>query len=332
MSLTFIHGEGQRSRLEILVDEPYTFTADVYEGDLPVALDDGATKVRIQSPGGGDLVAKTATGVSVGAGEDGSTTNRISYTLDASTNDTRDENFILTWYAVRDSETAEHERRVLFDVCITTLVNVVREEDLFEFAPGLRTERSGMSEGTANSSGGSTTTLVDDALEIYPDNWFNGGVIELLNGDDEGERRRVTDFAESTGTATFDPALSAAPDGDAYRIRRSWQHLIDLAYEDVKSRIRERGNRSALVVDAGELYRPIVYRAIQLCYESIGSLMGESPSSQGVADSPAWDTAEHYKRLYDEAFTSTHFHYDAGADDGVPDSVLSFATVRSARR
>lgn len=324
--IDFVQESGDRARVEILVDEAHTFVLQAYEDDLPVALDSSATKVQVQKPGGTDLVAKTNTGVTVAAGDDGSTANKVSYTLTAALNDTEDENFIYTVYAVRNGETEEHERRVLFDVVQSILYNTVREEDLFAIAPGLGEDRAHRVAGTANASGGSTTTLVDDELKRYPDDWFNGGVIELLDGADKGEERDVTDFARSTGTVTFSPAISATPDGDAYRLRRSWAHLIDRAFESVKWRVRARGNRPALIIDAGELHIPVMYHAAQLCYEALGSYRNEDP-----IEGATWNIAKEFEQRYDRAFNAIPFAYDT-TEDAVPDTELSMGSVKMSRR
>jgi hypothetical protein len=332
MALVFISEEGDRSRLEILQSETYTLTVDVYEDDQPVALDASATKIQFQASGGSDLQAKTATGVTVGAGEDGSTANRISYTLTTTHTGTIDESNVFTFFAVRDGETQEHERRVILDIVKSRLYNVVREENLFEYAPGLRTERAEYVEGVADASGGSTSTLLDAQLQRYADDEFNGGVIEFLNGSDEGEERTVTDFARSTGTVTFSPVISAAPDGDQYRLRRSWAHLIELAYEEVKWRVRSRGNRPALIIDAGELFLPILYHSLQLCYEAISSARGESiDEGASAGDGANWARAVQYKEKYDEAFNAIPFAYDTD-DDAIPDGELVFGVIRAQRR
>ena len=347
MEITFSQEEGQRSRVETLVNEAHTFTLDVYQDDYPVELDSALTQVRVQNPGGGDvggqdLVEKTNTGVTIGVGADGFTENRITYTLEAiestyggasqrsqrrRTRGDWEYSYILTWYAVRSGETEEHERRVLFDVVVSRLYNVVREEDLFELVPALRTNRAAIFNGVADATGGTTETLVDGQLRQYDDGWFTGGVLELLNGADEGETREVTNFVNTTGTVTFFPAISLRPNGDKYRLRRSWAPLIELAYEDIKWRVRSRGDRAALIIDAGELFRPIAYRAVQLCYESISAMRGEDVEG----DAPNWNRAQEYRAKYDRAFESTPFRYDTG-DDGAPDSALKFAAVRASRR
>jgi hypothetical protein len=329
MAIVFVSLEGDRSRLEILQSEAHTVSVDVYEDDQPVALDSSASKAQVQKPSGDDLVSKTT--ATVAAGEDGSTANRISYDLTATHTAPLDEVYVLTFFAVRDGETEEHERRIIFDVVKSRLYNVVREENLFEYAPGLRTERAEYVEGIADASGGSTSTLVDAQLKRYADDEYNGGVIEFLNGSDEGEERTVTDFARSTGTVTFDPVISAAPDGDSYRLRRSWSHLIELAYEEVKWRIRAKGNRPALIIDAGELFLPVLYHSLQLCYEAISSARGEDISDTGEGNGPNWSRAEAYKGKFDTAFNTIPFSYDTD-DDAVPDATLSYSVIRAQRR
>lgn len=328
MAIAFVQDSENRAHVEVLIDEAHVFTVDCYENDLPVALDATVTKVRVQKPGGTDLVAKTATGVTVAAGRDGTIANRITYTLTAAKADTLEENYVLTWYAVRNGETEEHERRVLFDVVTSKLYQVVNEEDMFQFAPGLRNDRAYRTDGTADASGGSTTTLVDERLKEFPDDWFNGGELDLINGADAGERREVTDFASSTGTVTFSPAISAAPDGDAYRVRRSWSSLIDLAFEAVKQRVRDRGNRPALIIDAGQLFRPVAFHAIELAYAAIGSMRGENPEGDESAN---WAMSRHYAGEYDEAFKAISFLYDS-SEDGIPDTVVEHGPIKVARR
>jgi len=71
--------------------------------------------------------------------------------------------------------------------------------------------------GTADS--GSTTTLLDDTLIGYGDDYFNGDELVFESGTGAGQRLRITDFASSTGTITF--ATATAPDTTTtYRIIR----------------------------------------------------------------------------------------------------------------
>ena len=71
--------------------------------------------------------------------------------------------------------------------------------------------------GTADS--GSTTTLLDTNLVGYGDDYFNGDELVFESGLGAGQRLRITDFADATGTITF--ATATAPDSTTtYRIIR----------------------------------------------------------------------------------------------------------------
>ena len=71
--------------------------------------------------------------------------------------------------------------------------------------------------GTADA-GGSTTTLVDSPLQVYPDDAIIGYHIFLTSGTPTFTELIVTDSAQSTGTATFTPTLGAAPDALTYEL------------------------------------------------------------------------------------------------------------------
>ena len=323
--LTFIRPDGNRSHIEILVDTDHTFMVDIYEDDLPCALAASTVcQVRVQKPGGSDLVAKTDP-TSVTEGLDGSTKNRITYTL--TDTDEKFEDYILTWYAVRNGETEEHEHRVLFDICTTKLYSTVREEDIFRIAPGLERSRVTLIEGTSDSGAADGTTLVDAQLKAFPDDWWNGGSVEIVSGTNEGEARNVTDFARATGTVTVSVAFPAQfTTTSIYRLRRSWEAIIDDAFEGVKWRVRNNGNRAALILDSGELYNPIRFHAIQLAYEALSSFHGEIPE-----EGADWQRAQEYAAKYDAAFEAIPFHYDA-SEDGVPDALVKFSSVHARRR
>lgn len=71
--------------------------------------------------------------------------------------------------------------------------------------------------GTADA-GGSTTTLVDDPLKVYPNDRLIGFHILLTSGSPTLTELQITDFVSSSGTATFSPALGAAPDALTYEV------------------------------------------------------------------------------------------------------------------
>jgi hypothetical protein len=56
---------------------------------------------------------------------------------------------------------------------------------------------------TGTATGGSTTTLVDsDLANLYPDDYYNGWVLKILDGTGKNSNAIVTDYEGSTGTFT----------------------------------------------------------------------------------------------------------------------------------
>lgn len=66
--------------------------------------------------------------------------------------------------------------------------------------------------GTTTGAG-STTTLVDANNRVEDDDYFQNlnAQLYIRSGTYAGSTRRITDFANSTGTVTFAPALAGAP-------------------------------------------------------------------------------------------------------------------------
>lgn len=85
--------------------------------------------------------------------------------------------------------------------------------------------RAGFAEMQARSGladSATETTLVDSDLSIYPDDYFNGWMIEIVNGTGRNSYAAVTDFTSSTGTVTVADWLDASggaggtdPDADS---------------------------------------------------------------------------------------------------------------------
>jgi len=63
---------------------------------------------------------------------------------------------------------------------------------------------------------GTTTTLVDAALQSYPDDLFAGGSVFFLSGTGAGQWASAVSFAVATGTLTLSPELSTAPDATTH--------------------------------------------------------------------------------------------------------------------
>ena len=72
--------------------------------------------------------------------------------------------------------------------------------------------------GTADSSGGQTTALRDDALSRYGDDRLNGHHLFLTSGSPSYSELFIRDFFQADGDVLFRPELTGAPDSLTYEI------------------------------------------------------------------------------------------------------------------
>jgi hypothetical protein len=99
------------------------------------------------------------------------------------------------------------------------------------------------SSATAN---GDTVTLVD-ANYIGGDDEFNGGWLVFTSGTNDGLIRRVTDYASSTGTFTFKPAVAASTaTSDTYEYWRA-EYPPDRIHEFINQSIIQRTPRGLVI-------------------------------------------------------------------------------------
>lgn len=78
---------------------------------------------------------------------------------------------------------------------------------------------------TGTAASGSTTTIVDNTV-ITSDNQYDGCVIEITSGSNNGKKRVITSTNHTTHTFTFAPALGSAITTDTYTIHK-WENVID---------------------------------------------------------------------------------------------------------
>jgi hypothetical protein len=152
-----------------------------------------------------------------------------------------------------------------FDIYYYPFQNTVTDDDLFNEDEKLRLDENSFS-GKADS--GTVTTLIDNNLADFDNDYFNGGLIEIFY-DGKSEIRTVTDYDSATYKLTFDPAVdTVVTDGLGYCVRKSYQDLIDLAGEQIQERFQQMEKRAYLLIDHTQLKRPIIYKALELHYKN----------------------------------------------------------------
>jgi len=102
------------------------------------------------------------------------------------------------------------------------------------------------SPASSASGNGSTTTLVD-ANGIGGDDEFNGGWLVFTSGSNDGLIRRVTDYASSSGTFTFEPAATASTaTSDTYEYWRA-EFPPERIHEFINQAITQRTPRGLVI-------------------------------------------------------------------------------------
>ena len=235
---------------------------------------------------------------------------------------------ILVEVTVTPSDTAQRSLvavREVVDLVRVPLTVPIIEADLFDRYPLLRdARRLGLEEGEALPAS-TAGTLVAAQLAIYEDGFYTGGEVEIIEGPASGEWRRVSSFtaAAGVGSAVLEPPFSTPLTEDSqFRIRQSWQPMIAEAWADIRKKVRDRGNRPALLMDGQAFRQTLLVLASGMAFMAL---------SEGGDDDPMQDIGE---RLIQQAwlsFDSTRFVYDK-TDSGNPTGEIKQQVVHMSRR
>ena len=186
----------------------------------------------------------------------------LTYPLTVLHNDIADYNYRAVIEYVYNAAT--YYETCFYDVVRTRLAKVITDDDLINELPQLR-KSAWVVHGTASS--GSTTTIVDLNLKIYPDDFFTGGMATSLTRD---EIREITDFVSSTGTITT-AAFSGAIAVDKYMLSRAFSKEIQRAFEKLESMLTQAGRRPNSVLDSYDLREVHILLAVAEACKGLAS-------------------------------------------------------------
>lgn len=237
---------------ECLKDVASTISFTPYINNQP-AVSSSAT-ITILRPGGETLVASTAATVN-------GTTGLISYQISAANTATLGENYVANWTFTVSG--VVYYQKQLFDVVKSILSIPIIDSDLTQEQTDIMGKNESFS-GAVDSA--TTTTIVDDELKSFADDYWNGGICETtLSSSASKQVRNITDFAQSTGTVTVGVAFGTTPTSSyRYILRRGFQHKIRRAFEEIRFEIFSRGNRCALILESSELKIPMIKKSLAL--------------------------------------------------------------------
>lgn len=223
-------------------------------------------------------------------------TGEMTYALTATHTGTHDINYKAVWEYVVDGVT--YYETQLFDVVKSILSIPITDDDLFAELESLRKVNK---QATGTATGGTTSTLIDTSKRKESDDYWKGGVIEILSGTNIGQTRPITSFSQTTSTITVSPDFGSAIDATSiYRIVGSFYGQIVQSFKKIETMLYNKGRRDSLILESSQIEIPLLYLTIH----SIAlDLMSEPDDKWAMI-------AKEYNDKFDKAFNTMTLEYD----------------------
>lgn len=284
-----------------------SFKTYIYENNRKVVP--ASASITVYKPGGdtvlvdGGVMAVAADGL-------------LSYGLGAPENTEAGENYKAVVTYLHDAK--DWYITLFYDVVNARLTSVITDDDICGELPQLK-DNGWKERGTAG--GGSATTIIDEGLKRYEDDYFTGGLAYSAVKD---ETREITDFASATGTVTTVGFSSPVVAGEKYTLTRSYSREIQRAFEKMEDMLVRLGKRPHLVLDPYDLREAHIFLSVaEVC----------RGMSTGSADF-WWDMWKEYEKKAREAFGAINFKYDSTGDGYIAsgEQWANFKSIRAGRR
>lgn len=272
---------------QFLKDQADTIRLTIFQDNRPVVP--SSATITLYKPGSSELQSSTSATIN-------STTGEMTYSLTTTHTAVKGLNFRAKWSYVVGGVTFIEEQ--LFDIVRSILSIPITDGDLFNELESLR-EINLQRTGTASSA--TTSTLLDTAARKEDDDFWTGGVIEILNGTGEGQVRDITDFVQSTSTITVSPNWVTTPDTTSvYKIVRGFTRKIEQAFEKIAAMIYNKGQRHHLIIESSQIKIPLIYLTVHFICLDVSK---ESDDK--------WDRlANRYWDLFSTEFGNMKLDYD----------------------
>jgi len=201
----------------------------------------------------------------------------------------------------------EYERVELFDAVPHPMTNTVSDDDLYHYAPLLKSDS--FEDSYKCSSAGTTTTAICIGLTATGTN-YEGGWVEIVDSSNALYRGRVTAYNSTTGELTFSPALPTATSvDDMVTVRSSYEETIQVAHQLVVADIRAVIGLAGRLIDATRLQNLTIYRALQIWF---GNRIDEAGDRWEIQH-------ERFAGLYSQALSSLPYAIDSDDDGDISD-------------
>lgn len=283
-------------KAQFLVDISDTIRLTVYADNRP-RIPTSAT-ITLYKPSGSVLQASASATVN-------GTTGEMTYTLTATHTADADLNYKAVWAYVLDSIT--YYQTQLFDVVKSLLSIPITDDDLYNELESLRKANYQVS---ATATAGAAGTLTDTKRREENDFW-KGGIIEIVSGTGINQKRDITGFTLSTGVFTVTPNWATNPDSTSIYIAiKSFTKKIQAAFDTVCTMLYDKGKRHELILESSQISLPLTYLAIHMIALD---LMDELDDK--------WDrVAKLYQEKFDKAFNNMKLDYDEDDSGAIDES------------
>lgn len=259
----------------------------VYEDNRPIVPT--SAKITLYNSSGSEIQAQAAATID-------STTGEMTYSLTTTHTADHDLNYKAVWEYVYNGTT--YYETQLFDVVKSILAIPITDDDMYEELESLR-KNNQQAQGTATA--GATGSLTDTSKRNEADDYWKGGVIEILAGTGAGQARDVTGFTQSTSVITVTPNWTTTPDTTSvYRIVKSYSNKISQCFEELENMIYNKGMRDALILESSQIKYPLLYLTLHKICQDISD-----------DENDKWDRlAKTYWDKFNTAFNNMKIEYD----------------------
>ena len=264
-----------------------TIRLTVYESNRPIVP--ASAKITLYTSNGGDLQAQADATVD-------STTGQMTYALTAVHTADHDLNYKAVWEYIYNGTT--YYETQLYDVVKCILSIPLTDDDLYDEMESLRKQNV---QATGTATAGAASSITDTLKRKESDDYWKGGIVEILSGTGAGQKCNITGSTQSTGVITITPAWATNPDNTSiYRIVKSYTAKIQQCFEELETMLYNKGKRHSLILESSQIKYPLLYLTLHKICQDI---------SDDIDDK--WDRlAGKYDEKYKSAFTTMKVEYD----------------------
>jgi hypothetical protein len=295
-----------------LKDIAGTIRVTIYQDNRPIVPT--SAQITLYKPGGEVLQSIVdVTAINSNTGE-------MTYSLTATHTAEADLNYKAVWAYVYGGVTYYESQ--LFDVVKSILSIPIIDTDLYAELDSLR-KANNQSKGTVASA--TASTIVDTTNRKEDNDFWTGGVLEILAGTGSGQVRDISDYVKSTSTITVTPDFVTTPDTTStYRIVKSFAGKIKQSFEKIEDMLYSKGKRQDLILESSQIKFPLIYLTIHaICLD----LFDETDDK--------WDKlSQTYLKKFQDAFDNLVLEYDSdesGFIDGSDEAAHKPTEVRIGR-